>query len=374
MEITEEHIRLAWQTGRLSYKLRNGQKLIRQKWITNQLNNQKFYLECSRRFGKSTFLLIILSEDCIKNPGHKCGFYAPVKEGLRDYVLPLIQKVFEDCPEDLKPKLDSHLTLNFKNGSTIIFRGSNNEQHRIRRGNDLNLAGIDEARDCDRLDDLIESVVIPSLFTSTGHLIISSTPADSQDHPLYMYKQQAEKEGWYVKFTMYDANKWDPIDFPLTRIDQWKKETTDPIAWQREYLAEWVRDSTKTVVPEFSNKIVEEVERDEFFHFYHKYVSLDSGVRDKTVALFGYYDFNQAKLIIVDEFVLQNEDVRTDKIAKLVKEKERTSMFSKVYRRVADCNNLILVNDLNSEHQLDFFGTKKDTLEAMINQVRLCPA
>lgn len=371
----------------MGYKLRNIQKKIRQEWVKAKVICQKHYIECTRRVGKSTFLLILLSEFAIKVPGSKAGFYAPVKEGLRDYIVPIIEKAFAGCPEDLRPRLDSHLTLTFPNGSTIIFRGSNNQQHRVRRGNDLQIAAIDEARDVDDLDNLIDSVVIPSLFTSSGRLLISSTPADTEDHPLHAIKQAAEKEGWYSHYTILDANRYDPEDFPMDRIKLWQKETTDKVAWEREYMARWVKDPTKVIIPEWDDKCIQKIEHDDHFPFYHKYTSMDLGVRDKTAAIFGYYDFLKAKLIIESEFAIKDSEVRTDKIAERITAAERAlnyqlihdykdprykgmAMSEKVYRRIADNNNPLLVNDLNSLYGLDFFATRKDELPAMINLVR----
>lgn len=387
MTLTEEETRVAWETGELGYRLRNIQKKIRQQWIKASAKFLKFYVECTRRLGKSTWGLLILSETCIKCPGSKAGFYAPVKEGLKDYIVPIIDKAFSDCPDDFKPTLDSSLTLRFPNGSTIIFRGSNNQQHRVRRGNDLRIAFIDEARDVDDLDTLVESVVIPSLFTAEGRLIISSTPADTDDHPLHAIKEAAEREGWYFHCTILDANRYDPLDFPMERIKAWEKETTDKVAWDREYMAKWVKDPTKTVIPEWSDAYAQIVQRDECFPFYHKYAALDSGVTDKTAGLLGYYDFRKARLVIEDEFTLQDAAVRTDKIAETFKTKEAALEYQvlhdrkdpryaqmpangKLYRRVADNNNLILVNDLNSLYDLDFYPTRKDELAAMINMCR----
>ncbi len=387
-QLPPDIIRDAWSIGKLGHRYRNIQKQIRQEWIEASKKFLKFYIECTRRLGKSTFGLLILSESCIKFPGSKAGFYAPVKEGLRDYILPIIDKAYSDCPDDLRPILDAHLTLTFPNGSTIIFRGSNNQQHRVRRGNDLSIAFIDEARDVDDLDKLIESVVIPSLFTANGRLIISSTPADTDDHPLHDIRVAAEREGWLSHYTIHDANRFDPDDFPSVRIEAWRKETRDPVAWAREYMAEWVKDPSKTVIPEWGaeHEIIA-APRDEFFPFYHKYGGLDSGVTDKTAGILAYYDFKKAKLYVEDEFTLQDSEVRTDRIAELFKSKERALGYQtlhdrksqlyrglppneKVYRRVADNNNLILVNDLNSLYDLDFFPTRKDELAAMVNLVR----
>lgn len=380
-------VRIAWKVGELGYRLRNLQKKVRQEVAAIHSKFIKAYLECTRRFGKSTFGLIWLSEDAIKNPGSMSAFFAPVKEGLRDYIIPIIEQAFSDCPDDLLPTLDSNLTLTFPNGSKIIFRGSNNQQHRVRRGNAFRKVYIDEGRDVDDLDNLVDSVVIPSLFSTEGKLLIGSTPADTEDHPLHAIKQQAEKEGSYIHYTIYDAHRYDPEIFPQDRIDTFRKETTDKVAWQREYEAKWVKDPTKIIIPEWNDAHAIEVVRDEFFQFYQKYAALDSGVADKTAGLLGYYDFRRATLIIEDEFVLQGEEVRTDRIAEKFKAREvdlgyqathdqksdayrALQNHEKTFRRVADNDNLILVNDLNSLYNLNFYPTRKDELAAMINLVR----
>jgi hypothetical protein len=392
--LSPEDTRFAWQLGELGYRLRNIQKKARQAWLKASVSFLKFYLECTRRLGKSTYGLIWLTEDCIKNPGGVSAFFAPVKEGIRDYIgdfdkpdTPL-GEAFKDCPLDLRPTLDASLSLNFPNGSKIIFRGSNNQQHRTKRGNAFRRVYVDEARDVDDLDNLVDSVIIPSLFSTVGRLMIGSTPADTEDHPLYAIKQAAEREGWYFHCSIYDAGRYDPGAFPPERIALWKKETRDPVAWAREYEARWVKDPNKNVIPEWDDSFaIHAAPRDEFFAFYQKYGGLDSGVTDKTAGILAYYDFKAAKLYVEDEFTLQDSEVRTDRIAELFKAKEKALGYQvlhdrkdpryralppneKVYRRVADNNNLILVNDLNALHDLDFFPTRKDELAAMINLVR----
>ncbi|MDE2020352.1 MAG: terminase family protein [Patescibacteria group bacterium] len=376
--------RAAWLIGELGYRYRQGQKVARQSWISASKKSIKFYIECNRRYGKSTFGLLWLAEDAIKFPGGSSAFFAPVKEGLKDYIVPIIEQTFGDCPRDLAPELDSTLTLNFPNGSKIVFRGSNMQQHRHRRGNAFRRVYIDEARDVDELNNLLESVVIPSLFSTEGRVIIGSTPADTEDHDLRQIREVAERDGWFFHSDIYDAMRYDPKDFPSERVEQWKRETLDSVAWEREYLAKWVKDPTKIIVPEWDDKyVLTEPIRDQFFPHYQKYVAMDLGVRDKTAAIFGYYDFKRAKLVIESEFCLQDSAVRTDTIAAMIKSVEESLDYQRVHERgvrleqkdrvhlrVADNNNPLLINDLNSLHGLDFFPTRKDELPAMINLTR----
>lgn len=392
--LSSDEVRIAWEIGELGYRLRNIQKKVRQSWAAAAVRFLTFYLECNRRFGKSTWGLLWLSEDCIKNHGSVQAFFAPVKEGIKDYIgdfdkpdTPL-GEAFKDCPLDLRPKLGADLSLNFPNGSMIMLRGSNNKQHRVRRGNTLRRAFIDEARDVDDLDNLVESVVIPSLFSVNGRLVVSSTPADTDDHPLHKIMQAAEKEGSYFHATIWDCHRYDPDAFPLKRIEQWRRETKDPVAWEREYEAKWVKDPSKVAVPEWDDAYVGDADHSEpAFPFFHKYGALDSGVSDKTAGLLGFYHFGEARLYIEDEFALQGAEVLTKTIAENFKIKEvvlgyqtshdrkspqyaKLAPNEKVYRRVADNNNLILIQDLNALYDLDFYPTRKDELVAMINLVR----
>src|ERR1700686_4183811 len=170
--------RLAWTIGRLDYRLRTSQKAIKQAWLASKETSRKFYINSTRRLGKSSFLLHLMIEDCIKRPKIRWCFFAPVKDGLLDYIEPLIAQTLEYCPDDLRPRFDKQrFMFVFPNGSSILFRGSNNQQHRVRRGLDLDGAGVDEGRDVDDLKDLIDSVIFPALFSSNGYFFISSTPA-----------------------------------------------------------------------------------------------------------------------------------------------------------------------------------------------------
>jgi hypothetical protein len=390
--LSPDETRIAWQIGELGYKLRNHQKKTRLECLKIHQTSVKWYLEANRRYGKSTEFLVMLTEDAIKNPGAEYGFFAPVKEGLGDYIGDFdkpdtpIGQVFSDCPLDLRPTLDATLSLLFPNGAKILFRGSNNKQHRVRRGKTYRKVAIDECRDVDELQTLIDSVIIPSLFSVDGRLMMGSTPADTDDHDLKAYRDEAELNGWLSYANIYDCARYDTLDFPAARIAQWKAETKDPIAWLREYETKWVKDPSKAMIPEWDDKYaIAAAPRDEFFAFYHKYDGLDSGVTDKTAGILGYYDFKTAKLYIEAEFTLQDSAVRTDEIARRFKtlektlgyqawhDKDKTRHFpqnEKVYRRVADNNNLILVNDLNALYDLDFIPTRKDEFAAMINTVR----
>lgn len=383
MELTPEREalgkRLLWEAGRLQYRMRNTQKKIRDEWQKSKFRSRKFYIESTRRLGKSSLLLLLFTEECLKNQNKKCGFFAPVKEGLLDYIEPLIVKTYEDCPPELMPAFDKQrFMLKFKNGSTIIFRGSNNQQHRVRRGQEFNLAGIDEARDVDNLSELIESVVFPSLFSTDGYMIISSTPADTRSHPLFSYRQQAELEGWMCRIPMSEACKLDPAIYTADRIEEWKRETLKAIdgqdIWDREYECKWVINKRRMAVPEWKDAYVQVFRPDPYYKFYHHYIGLDWGYKDYTAITFATWNFRKARLEVDGELTYSGQDVRSDLISDAIRlnAKKLWGEDANIFRMVSDSADPILITELNKYPGMAFVPVPKlNSLEAMLNEFRV---
>lgn len=389
-EMRQLAIELSWRDGDLEYLMRQTQRRIKKEWIESKQRSRKFYIESTRRLGKSSFLLLLFTEHCIAFSNMKCGFFAPVKDGLLDYIEPLIQKTLEDCPERYRPIFDrQRFMLRFPNGSTIIFRGSNNQQHRVRRGQEFHLAGIDEARDVDQLKDLIDSVIMPSLFSTEGYLIISSTPADTRSHPLYEIRERAKLEGWLIEIPIWEASKMDPTVYPKDLIEEWKKETLKdldgPDRWQREYECKWVVNRRKMAVPEWDSKtMVNAFGRDPYYNFYHRYIGLDWGYKDYTGIVFATLNFRKARLEVDGELTFSGNDVRSDLIAeRIAMQYQRLygkTMFDltgrpETYRQVSDSADPILINEINRFKGMSFVPVNKaHTLDAMLNEFRLLVA
>jgi hypothetical protein len=370
-----EALKLAWTIGRLDYRLRQSQKAIKAAWLASQGHSRKFYINSTRRLGKSSFLLHLMVEQCIKNPRVRWCFFAPVKDGLLDYIEPIIEQTLQDCPDSLRPKFDKQrFMFQFSNGSSILFRGSNNQQHRVRRGLDLDGAGVDEGRDVDDLKDLIDSVIFPALFSSNGYLIISSTPADTFSHDLYNYYQLAQAENWLFECNIERAAELDPDCFPLDRIAEWKKETQRDDVWLREYMCQWLIDSSRIAVQEWKNDYSKPYHRDIFYKFYHHYIGIDWGSKDFTAIIFATWDFKRAKLVVEGELTFSGIQVRSDKIAVAI---TQTSLKlwgedATCYRMISDSADPILINELNGHPGMNCTPVYKEkSLEAMLNQFRI---
>lgn len=377
-ESLRKALQIAWRVGKLDYRLRNSQRAIKAAWIASKAKSRKFFINSTRRLGKSSFLLSLMVEECIKRPNVRWAFFAPVKDGLLDYIEPIIDKTLQDCPAELRPKFDKiRFMFTFNNGSTILFRGANNQQHRVRRGLDLDGAGIDEGRDVDSLLDLIESVVMPALFSANGYLIISSTPADSYSHDLYTLYQMAEVEGWLFECSIEQASVYDPAAFPPERIAEWRKETPREDVWLREYMCKWVIDSSRVAVPEWSQLFVKPYKKDVFYQFYHHYVGIDWGSKDFTALIFATWDFKRAKLVIEGELTFSGKEVRSDRIAEAINTM-RLKLWGEdaaIYKMISDSADPILINELNGHPGMNCVPVfKEKSLEAMLNQFRMLVA
>ena len=370
----------SWAAGILNYRRRNTQKLIKLKTERAKLISRKIYWETTRRLGKSSELLAMFTEHCIERPNWKAGFFAPVKDGLKDYIEPIIEETYKDCPLDERPIYNgSRFMLEFKNKSRIIFRASNNKQHRVRRGQEFNEVGIDEAREVDDLGVLIESVIMPAMFSADeGYLYISSTPADTRSHPLYRYRQQAEVEGWLIRLTIWQANRLDPDVYTHDRIDEWRRETMKSVdgddVWRREYECEWVVNKSRAAVPEWSNKYVGDFPHDPYYGFYHHYLAIDWGYRDFTAVSFATYNYRKARLEVEGELTFSGTDVRSDKIAAAIDRQAKVVWGNQwtTNKQISDSADPILINELNQHPKMVFVPVAKaETLEAMLNQFRV---
>jgi hypothetical protein len=354
--------------GRLDYKLHDGQKLIRKRFRENP--NQLFVGEISRQWGKSFLLVCEAIETAIRKPKARIKYATAFQTDLLEFILPTFDTILADCPEALKPvyKVQGSKWV-FWNGSEIKLLGLDRKPNGL-RGNVPDLIILDEAAFMSRLLYIYRSILIPA----TTHrpdcriLIFSSTP-ETPAHEFIDLANKAELDGGYAKFTIHD----NPRVTEKTKARLCKEAGGEfSTTWRREFLCERVTDANLAIISEWDEKYVQDVERDKYFPFYHKYESMDLGVSHLTVCLFGYYDFLKAALIVEDEWYMNGHELTTLEIKNGVTQKESELWPGhQVYRRIADNNNPLLINDLSNLHQLHFMPTDKGTLAEMVNAVKM---
>ena len=372
----EESLRLSvsilWHLADLRYKLKPVQDQMLSdifKW-----SGMKYVIKCARRLGKTYLLCIIAIQACLKKPNAQVRYAAPTQKMLKKFIVPIMRIIIEDCPKELRPEFHKgDAVFVFPNGSEIHLAGVNNDNSDSLRGTFADLFIIDEAGYIDELNYLIDDVALPQFLDPSGkivsgrRLIISGSPAKTPAHEFTEICRKAEFEGNLAHYDIYQGG------YPIETINLYKEECggENSTTWKREYLALDVVDENYALVPEWKAQYIAEPSIDEYFQFYQKYVSLDIGVRDLTVALFAHYDFQRSILYVHDEISMNGPEMTTERLQAAIKQKELNIFREhKVHKRVSDID-LLLLNDLRALHGLYFSPTDKGKLEEMVNEVRI---
>lgn len=355
-----------WQRGVLSWKLHETTLSMYNAY--HNCDSVLFVINCSRRTGKTYLLCLLAIEYALKNPRSNIIFVAPTAVMVKTIITPLMREILSDCPKSIMPgwKAQDKCYM-FKNGSELHIAGTDNERAELIRGQTSNLILIDEAREIDRLQYIVTDILIPTTMTTSGRIIIASTPPSSFSHDFVSYVERAKITGSYIHKNI--------LDNPMLTDEQKQKYIDelggrDSTACRRELFAEIITDPTVAVIPEFTEEkeklLVKETVRPPYFD---AYVGLDVGFNDNSGVLFAYWDFIEASLVIEDELLLNR--MTTLDLATKIKEKETLLWLTKApYSRISD-TDLIVIADLSRLHGLIFTPTRKDNKEAAINNLRM---
>ena len=372
-------IKEAWNNGNLRYMLRPSQRILYDAGLATKSKSRKFVFCCGRGWGKSFFLFASCVETALRHPGSDSVFVAPVQRKVAEYLEPIARAAFLDCPERIKPVFrTADLVYKFPNGSRIMVCGSNQKSFDNIRGGTFKKAAVDEGAYHDYLIELIERVLMPALNKGNGDLELGSTPPDVE-HPFdQRYCTEAELGGYYFHATVHEAG------YPPEQIEEFKRECgwierekrwrspAHELNWRIEYMAErGLRNPDKTIIPGWDDKYVKDIKHDQYYPFFHKAVSLDVGTKhDLTVALFGYYHYLNATLVIEDEFQIAGPEFTTLRLSSAIKVKERNLWGSQQpVLRTSDISDIQA--DLNITHNLPFSSASKLELHAMVNRLNL---
>lgn len=374
---------LLWYRGDISWKLHKAQEILDE--VYRNAKGSLFVGNCSRQWGKSFWAVKTAIETANRIPKAQIRYGAAFQTDLIEFIIPAFEKILEDCPDDLVPKKVGSSYV-FPNGSRIKLVGLDKKPNGL-RGNTLDLIIIDECGFVSNLDYIYKSIIIPAtLHRPNCKIIFISTPPSTPAHTFIDYVQKAEAEESYVKLDIYTNPLISEDDIQRMADEMGGREST---TFRRECLCEFVTDSDLAIIPEWEDKYVQSLERDEYYQYYHKYDGMDLGVKDFTACIFGYYDFKRAALVIEDEFKMNGPSMNTQVLVGEIKKKEK-ELWNNVeviegkeypvrdynnntvpFRRISDNNWPLIMLDFSALHNLTFIETTKDNLEAMINEVRL---
>lgn len=332
-----------------------------------------------RQSGKTYLLCILALEFALKTPNVIVKMVTDTKTHAESIIEPKFRELLHDCPVDLKPEYNKQkYTFNFYNGSQIQLAGTDGNHYEKLRGQKSVLVLVDEAGFCSDLDVVIRSVLLPTTTHTGGKLVLASTPPRESDHPFLGFIEEADMKGLLSKKTIYDNDMLTNEDIDRI-ISQMGGATSE--MFRREYLCEIIKDSTTTVVPEFTAELEKEVVREwPKPPFLDSYVSMDLGGKDLTVVLFGYYDFRADKIIIEDEVVMdfRKADSNIKTLVDNILKKEDSLWTNPLtletrppYLRVSDINHIVLKDIADTSHyKLMFQVTKKDDKVSAVNMMR----
>lgn len=389
-----------WYMSNLQWKLSPPQKRMYTEWVEfnkttvdattkdTKTRGKTYVINAGRRVGKSFILSILAIEQCLKKPKSVVKFLQPEKNQVRTTILPLIDQILEDCPQEIRPSYktqDSKYV--FSNGSQIHFGGTDGKGYNKLRGSEAHLCLIDEAAFLNEsLSVIIRSVLAPATMRVNGKIIISSSSPTDPNHEFLKYCESAKVKNNFFEVTTKECL----LEHMAVGDTRFTKDMYDALVeeypageqdeeFRRECLNEVVAKSSSLVIPEFTREVQDQMIREwKRPVFCDKYVSMDIGFRDLTAVIFGFYDFDYDLVVIEDEISINGPEMTTDKLAELIKQKEQALWTDRIthetidpFLRVCDNNNLILINDLHRLHGVTFLPSAKDNKEAQINDLRI---
>ena len=374
-QIASQMITECWLVGDLQYKLKPHQEVL----YSNVVNSQglKYIINCCRRFGKSFVLSLIAIEFALSHNGAHIRFAAPSQKQLTEIIQPIFGVISKDAPPDIKPVWNSKYSYYHipKTDAYIHAAGCNEGGMENLRGHLSDLNIVDEAGSITNLEYLIKDILLPQTLTTGGRTLIASTPPKTPDHYYKTLCDEALQNDSYTKFTIDDNTS---LSKELIQLYTKESGGVTSTTWKREYLCEFVVDENLVIIPEWNRSFIKEVERDDYYQFYQVYESMDIGGRDKTVILYGYYDFKRAKLVIEHESVFSGQLTTTKFISESINFIEKEFYPNKKPSRYADNNNVIMLQDLSVQHNIYFEPTDKTYLRgddifdgSMVNETRL---
>ena len=408
-----------WRRGVLGWKLHREQLVL--YGLILACAASRFVLELARRFGKTWLLVVIAVETCLRNPGSRVVYGAPSLKHLEEFIIPAFEAICEDAPTECRPVFSGktgHWT--FPNGAYVHLFGADDKRKADRgRGAGAILELFDECGFTPVLRYALRSVLRPQMLHTrrkpgsfAGMTLRASTPAEEPDHDFTEIAERAEANGNYARRTLYENPLLTAEEIQRFLEEDAKEEgmsveqykLTDD--FRREWLAERVVNKLLVVMGDDWGKSKEKClalyaqhKRPEF---YDGMTVLDPGGNDPHAALFGYWHFPGACLVVEEEMFLHDGENTEDMQAEM--KRIETALWgtdrwdgtlraftdealldclpdwvrvdlnaqapTQPYARWCD-NNIQLARDLYELHEMVFIPTTKDDKELAINAVRV---
>lgn len=316
----------------------------------------------TRRSGKSTSVGLYLINEALKNPRSKSVYVNLTKDIAKKVMW---TDIFETVILKLKIPADLvGLDIKFKNGSIISLTGADatyKEKQKLRGQKNI-LAVIDECQSFTQdLEELIISVILPTLADNDGTLCLIGTPGDQMGSH-YWWKLNDPEKAIYNKAWNYFHWGW--RDNPHVR-DNMQKQVSELInanpliqnttKFRQEYLGEWVVDASSRIYQSTEKLNYVDSLPDGLFLNNIVNLSIDLGFVDATAFVLSTYNRNLDN----NWYVLESKKSSGLTITAVAnKIKEYQSKY-KIQTIVIDAANLQAVEEMRMIHALPLHKADK---------------
>jgi hypothetical protein len=372
--------RAAWEAGQLWWLLHEAQfRMYRQFYAStaDQVWN------CARRLGKTFLLVVLMFEACLRKPRARTALGAMQAVDVEDIIEPMVEEILDTCPDHLRPvpRWSKH-RIEWPNGSVNKIAGCDNKNYKHLRGRGLDLWAVDEAAFVAELLKVVDDVLSPQTWTTSGRGLLASSPPDTPGHPFQTYYMRAMGRGNSARFT-FDQNplltperKAAIIAEEAAKRRMTVEEFRTTTVFRREFNAEFVIEQTRAVLPEFTEDLAEALTCPETSTplFTDWYTIVDTGgSRDPTGILIGYWDFGRRKFRCQRDRLLQRPTI--EEIAKAAKalEAETFSQHPELrgrHYRIVDDDQGFIRRDLAQKYAFPSSPPLKDDKQAGLMDLR----
>lgn len=372
-----EVIKELWYRGELKWLLYPHQRPIYKKIIevlkSDEPDQNSFVIDCSRQYGKSFTMFLIAVEFCLKHENFTCVYIGPLKSQVNEIINgKTFGTIFATCPPSLVP-VHKDSSLIFPNGSRIRLAGTDNRNYENLRGGAANIIFLDEAGFMSDLEDGVLPTVEPMTKTTGGKVIFASTPPEELDHDYYEVLRYHDEAGLIATYTIWDDKSLTEKQLQKVIAQCKGRDTTK---FKREYECQRIADSSKQVIPNFTQPrqeaaILKDFKKDPLYKFWKKYVVADWGGKDKTAIIFAHYNFRTKQLVIEDHLDLNGDQITPGVIAqKVAKKVEHLWGTESSPYYICDSNNPLIQQEMNITYRLPFVATSKGRLDGMVEKVK----
>lgn len=218
-------------------KMEEWQQDVFNAMLDSRGTGKRFVVKAKRQVGKSILAIILLIKFSLEQKGISLLIEPTLAQARRVF------KQIVDCLEGsgaITQANASLLTIQFANGSEILFKSCEQNTDALRGFTVSNLCVIDEGAFA---DSEIYNIVYPTTDAHNAPILIISTPLFTNGEYYNLYTKGLTPNDKVISF---DWSKYDTSKYLSNEKLEFYKETVAPLKFKSEYLGEFVEEGSYT--------------------------------------------------------------------------------------------------------------------------------